>query len=94
MELPTVCIKNLDAKSGFTRINESDFDPNKHELFGEAPSAVEIPDDWEMLHHTKIINLATAIKGGDFEVAEGQTKTDAAKAVIQAKLAERPSLDQ
>lgn len=42
MELPTVCVVNPSAKSGFTRINESDFDPKVHSIYGEAPApAVE-----------------------------------------------------
>ena len=33
MELPTVEIVNEAAKSGFTRINETDFDPKVHTLY-------------------------------------------------------------
>lgn len=44
MQLPTVCIVNANAKSGFTRINESDFDPAIHALFDEAAGKpVEAP---------------------------------------------------
>jgi len=36
MELPTVEIVNDKAKSGFTRINEADFDPDVHTLHKPA----------------------------------------------------------
>lgn len=36
MELPTVEIVNDKAKSGFTRINEADFDPDVHTLYKAA----------------------------------------------------------
>ena len=41
MDIPTVKVKNPDAKSGFTTINESDFDPSRHELF-DAPAKEDI----------------------------------------------------
>lgn len=36
-ELPTVEIVNEAAASGFTRINEADFDPAIHKLYGSDP---------------------------------------------------------
>lgn len=44
-EIETVEIVNENAKSGFTRINKSDFDPKVHRLYGESRSApVSLPD--------------------------------------------------
>jgi hypothetical protein len=46
-ELPTVEIVNPASPSGFTRINESDFDPTVHRRFGESrgePSEA-VPED-------------------------------------------------
>lgn len=52
MELPTVRIVNKDAKSGFTIINQSDFDPAKHTLVdGQSiPSAGLVGDKGPEVH--------------------------------------------
>lgn len=44
-ELETIEIVNKDSKSGFTRINVSDFDPKVHKPYGDAipPEAPAAP---------------------------------------------------
>ena len=102
MNLPTVCIVNPAAKSGFTRINETDFDPSVHVLFDEAAGkpapapapapqpAIEIPAHWKSLHWKQRVALAEKLNGDAvLEPAAGQTQTEAADAVIEAALASR-----
>lgn len=44
-QLPTVRIRNDNARNGYCQINECDFDPNKHEIYSDAkPDAVEVFD--------------------------------------------------
>lgn len=95
MDLPTVCIVNEKAKSGFTRINESDFDPARH-VFYEPRSpvgnedAVDIPADWRTLHHNAKIALAERINGtAGIAPIDGETKTAAAERVIEDEIAKR-----
>lgn len=102
MDLPTVCIVNEKAKSGFTRINETDFDPAVHVLFdvatgqpvqaasGTGGAAIDIPADYQSLHWKQRVALAEKLNG-DAAVtpAEGQTQAEAADAVIAAEVARR-----
>lgn len=46
MECPTVRIKATSGSYPFTTINESDFDPEKHELYveGDAPAGAASGD--------------------------------------------------
>lgn len=98
MELPTVCIVNPAAKSGFTRINESDFDPDRHVIYGSEPNAgnpppalaIGIPDDWQSLHWKQRVALAEKLNGDAvLTPADGETQGEAADAVIAAEVARR-----
>jgi len=91
MELPTVCIVNDKAKSGFTRINETDFDPTTHKAYGAAePKAEAVPADWQSLHWKQRVALAEKLNGGaDLTPEDGQTKTEAADALIAAEVERR-----
>lgn len=96
MELPTVEIVNPNAKSGFTRINETDFNPDVHTLYGlnvghEAGKGgpVAIPADWESLHHKTRVALAEDIAGIAIEAADGKTKTQVADEIIAAEVEKR-----
>jgi hypothetical protein len=91
MELPTVCIVNDNAKSGFTRINEADFDPAMHKVYGAAELKAEgIPADWQSLHWKQRVALAEKLNGdADLTPEGGQTKTEAADALIAAEVERR-----
>lgn len=95
MELPTVEIVNPSAKSGFTRINQTDFNPDVHALYGVDVTGantteggpVAIPADWASLHHKTRVALAEDIAGRDIEAADGKTKTQVADEIIAAEVA-------
>lgn len=42
-QIPTVAIVNDAANSGYSIINEADFDPKHHKLYGEQEPAATIP---------------------------------------------------
>ncbi len=54
------------------------------------PVSIDIPADWQSLHHNAKIGLAERLNGADDLVpADGETKTAAAERVIAAEVARR-----
>lgn len=90
----TCPVVRIKTRKGWAELNEADFDPERHELFeaeSETPDGTPtpIPADWSDLHHMKKIALAEKITGADLVLADGQTKTEAAEAVIKAEVERR-----
>lgn len=87
--LPTVKICNPEAPDEFIIINESDYDPERHALWGEAPPAPpqedaprSRPDETEELHGeiADAMRKVVATTGG--LTAAGIPKVEAVEAVL------------
>lgn len=88
--VPTVTIKDPNKPGDYIIINESDFDPKRHEMF-DAPAAekpedvdqVEIPANWQGLPWFTLRALAA-----HFSESPPANKADAVS-LIEAEIAKR-----
>lgn len=88
--VPTVMIKDPNKPGDHIIINESDFDPKRHELF-DAPATdepkgvdeVKIPEDWQSLPWFTLRALAA-----NFAENPPANKADAI-ALVEAEIAKR-----
>lgn len=78
-----------EIPEGVETVDSPDPEPEKAPDVPRAVAAIEIPDDWEKMHHLQRINLAIKVNGGDFVVPDGKTRTEAADAIITAEIERR-----
>lgn len=55
-------------------------------------TTVDIPDDWETIHHLKLILLAEKITGEKLEATEGKKVTEIAREIILEELEKRKEI--
>jgi hypothetical protein len=87
MDIETVEIVNAGAKSGFTRINKSDYDPARHVLVADANAAAEMEAKVKAEEAAKAAeDMAAAIAAEAAAKAAADAKAEeAAKAAKGAK---------
>ena len=83
-----------ESQGAYVLIDEADFDPAVHTLYRPddvvQTEVVVIPDDWRSLHWKQRVALAEKLNGSaDLVPADGQSKTEAADAVIAAEVERR-----
>jgi len=53
------------------------------------PNVIEIPDDWETMHHAKLTKLAKDLFGDQFIVPDGKTANKVATEMVHAEVDRR-----